>query len=208
MSERLLSDLPGYQPLNIEPLDEYIRTQRGGLGDEATVDLLAALWQGGLPANPDKLENTIEGNREWAMRQQKAALYVGELVGRLIAATDSGIIITPPVAETGLTNLFRDTYGVDLDPYTEQSTYQLAIKGVSRRGRTDVTTLDYMAVRERRNNIFWQLILDGLYGSVNMTCTEHDFGTMPLRGEGNIALIPGVREALAADVAFIEESAA
>jgi hypothetical protein len=211
MSERLLSDLPGYQPLGtVDPIEAYLAEKRGVLGDEAAQYLSnTALQGGGLRMGPDAIEHIAAEGRDEVMRRQGTAPYVAALARRLVSASNNVNVVSAPTEKTALTTLFSEEYGVDLAPYMQQSTNMLSIVGMCDRSKTPkapVVGLDYMAIRETHGNTFWQLTVDGVYGFVNMRCVRHDFNTMPLSGMGNIAAIPGVEQALSADVAFIEKN--
>lgn len=209
MNERQLSDLPGYKPLAaIEPIDQYLREKSIGYGDgNTTYAAFAAVAGGGIAIPPDEISQMALQGREQLRRQQGTAPYVATLVSRLAAISDKGSIPAAPTEQTALTTLFRDEYGVNLAPYMEQSTNMFGISGTVAGGNANVVGLNYMAIRAKHGNIFWQLTVDGDYGFVNMSCVSHDFDTMLLRGQGNITSIPGVEEALTADVAFIEKTA-
>lgn len=208
MSERLLSDLPGYQPLGtVDPTEAYLAEKRGVLGDEAAQYLSStALQGGGLRIGPDAIEQLAAQGRDEAIRRQGTAPYVASLARRLVSASNNLSVASAPTEKTALTALLHEEYGVDLAPYMEQSTNMLGITGNCDRSKAPVVGLNYMALRETHGNIFWQLTVDGVYGFVNMYCVRHDFNTMPISGMGNIAAIPGVEQALTADVAFIEEN--
>lgn len=182
MSERWLSDLPGYQPEGfVDSLDAYFMEKRGKVNDPLGYLSNTALEGGGLVIGPEQVEGIVTRGRERMIRRQGASPYVSELAGRLIVASRRDVISTRPTETTALTTLFRDEYGIDLTPYMEQSTNMLGITGMPDRGGASIMDLDYMAIRSTRGNTFWQL-----------------------RGQGNIANIPGVAEALTADTAFIE----
>lgn len=211
MTERRLSKLPGYQPVaSVDPLDQYLREKSAVLGDESAThasEIIAAVGRMVIP--PDKIESLAQQGRELHRRKYNVAPYVAGLVSRLITVAGRHTIYTAPTEQTALTTLFRDRYGVDLAPYMEEPTSTFAISGTTGEGNAHTARLNYMTTRTGRGgNIFWQLIMDGGYEYANMYCVSHDFDGMPLMGEGNISLIPGVEEALTADVAFLEETQA
>lgn len=207
--ERQLSDLPNYQPLGtVDPLDAYFAEKRGAWGDRAAQYISnTALQGGGLHLSPEAVEGIASRGRDEIIRKQGATPYVTALAHRLLAASDNRLISVIPTEKTALTSLFHEQYGVDLTPYMEQSTGMLGITGVGDRSKDPVIGLNYMAIHEGRGgNTFWRLTVNGVYGFVNMYCVRHDFPTMPITGNGNIAAIPGVEEALNADAAFIEQN--
>jgi hypothetical protein len=208
MSERRLSDLPGYQQLGtIDPIEAYLAEKRGTLGSGAAQYLSdVALQGGGLHLEPDAIEQIAARGRDEAIRRQGTAPYASALARRLVMGSVKRGIISAPTEKTALTTLFQQEYGVDIEPYMQESTNMLGITGICDKGGAPVVGLNYMALRETHGNIFWQLTIDGVYGFVNMYCVQHDFNTFPITGSGNIAAIPGVEQALTDDVAFIEKN--
>jgi hypothetical protein len=208
MIERQLSELPGYQPLaHRHRVDNYLAEKSAQYGSESAAYAAGvAAAGGGLSLSPAEVERLALKGREGLQRTQGVAPYVAALASRLTAVSSRDTVNTLPLEQTALTTLFRDRYGVDLVPYMEQSTGMLGITRVIHTSDANAVGLNYMAIRKSHGNVFWQLTVDGNYGFVNMHCPRHDFPTMPLRGMGNIAFVPGVEEALFADAVLIEQN--
>jgi hypothetical protein len=210
MSERWISDLPGYKREGAaHPLDSYLTSKRVDYGEGASTYLSnAALFGGNLPVSSHQIEQLAASARERTIREQGAALYVSGLADRLIAACNSDRAIpAEPAERTALTDLFRDEYNIDLTPYVGQPPSPLGITGAMSRDGGAVVGLNYMTLHEPQSKTFWQLRIDGDYGFVNMYCVGLSRHEAPLNGSGNITNVPGVQEALTADVTWIEQQA-
>ena len=154
-------------------------------------------------------------------QQQDFAPYVGDLAtrfrvnipqgGRVKApATTAASVIVENLARTNLTELFANQYNVGIDSLTQgKNILRLYGKTYDPPGPEDELTLLYQIYDEEeteeaakgRVKTFWQLVANGTSGSVIMRCLRDlPDEEPPLQGAGNIAFIPGVEEALVADV--------
>ncbi|HTE22221.1 MAG TPA: hypothetical protein VK674_04230 [Candidatus Limnocylindria bacterium] len=191
-----LRDLEGCRPPGgVDPLEAYL-SEKGG--DSQTVAAAAGLF-----FSPAEVESIATGRSEAVERQQGVASYAGELALQLQAAGVTGMPVRlRQLKHTHLTDLFTRRYGVPLDELTQNHPDALALSGsVYGEQSAEGFGLNY-ATSASGESTFWQIFGDN-HGFVNMHCVGPPG---PLRGEGNIAFIPGVEEALRRDVGLLIEA--
>jgi hypothetical protein len=191
MEQIALNQLPGYQkPFTVDGTDLHM-THFSNHYHTRFARMQHITWQ-------DRLEQAVLPER------QLVAPYVAKLilpVCQKIQQANYRFVGTRPRASTGLTELFK-AYGMDVHQATGHRRASIAIRcPVAKLMPQPYMLLSYYGERKRP---FWQILLHGSYGNVvNMYCTSQE---SPLRGAGNIALIPGVAVALARDLHSVSEA--
>jgi len=208
MTERNLADLPGCLPLGaVGSLERYLDEKSTTFGADSPIYAAGVAASAGMLIDPEEISRLAARERDRLIREHRGVPYVGALTSRLAAVQHEQGVKAGPVRETALTSLFRDEYGVDLAPYQANTTGMFGISGMIMRGDANAAVLNYSAIGERYDNVFWQLALEGDYGFVNMLCPYFGSDRIPLIGSGNITHMRGVQAALEADVALIERQA-
>lgn len=177
-----LKDFEGWQPLGeVNTLAEYFDTHRG-----QGYDVLRGI--------SDSMSEIISENNG-------IAPYIGELAIRLEQHPETGSLSVDSLEETNLTALFKDRYGVEMGDLRKP----LRIYGGLLREGSNNFFLSYqMKSKGLGVNTFWQLSGSGADNYLNMSCCGGSGGSYPdLTGNGNIAFVPGVEEAITADVEML-----
>ncbi|HSX07517.1 MAG TPA: hypothetical protein VLG11_01350 [Candidatus Saccharimonadales bacterium] len=187
MANVRLTEIPGYLPPGeIGSLDRYVseKIQKG------------ADWLG-------VLNEIVASERRDSIQESGFAPYVSTLTNQLAAtATDERKSrACTGLADTALTNLFADRYNVAINELTKNGLYTLRMHAATHPDNS--FSLDYQFTTPQTDEkcgrawSFWQLGGYATYGFINMSCVGE---IRPLEGKGNIAHVPGVEEALAADI--------
>lgn len=188
-----LEQLDGYRvSAEMAPGDDYLIAKPR---DAAIIESI----YGGMD-----MPSQIQSERRILHDLQGVADYVAPLTAKITKATiESPDIIAP---EAHLPQLFAERYAVNLGQAVADPNNNLVIRLLKRRpSEGPGATLGYAVASEPQNaNPFWVVDMNSAYGFANMYCDERETA---LRGEGNIAFMPGVREALMADVDLILNSA-
>ena len=196
MSAVRLETLSGYRPLaKVSDTADYTLKKRGPEGP--------AVPPTTIPIPPEMIFANALRNIDRLREQQGYAEYVAGLLSNMEDTAGNRLIFLEFQPQTHLTTLLAEQYGVAVD----QLTYQEANLRLAGQARPDeLLQIDYQIYREPPANTFWGLDLNGRYGFVNLTCYGGSLA-MPLEGSGNIAFVPGVQEALTADVAMLTAAA-
>lgn len=180
-----LKDFEGWQPLGeVNALAEYFDTHRG---------------QG-----YDVLRGISDSMSEIISERNGLAPYIGELALLLEQHSETGSkksLSAESLEETNLTALFKDRYGVEMDNLR----MPLRIYGGLVREGSHNFFLNYqMKSKGLGVNTFWQLSGSSADNYLNMSCCGDSGDSYPdLTGNGNIAFVPGVEEAITADIEML-----
>lgn len=187
-----LEQLEGYrQPAEMAGGDDYLVAKPR---DAAAIEAL----YGGLD-----MPGSIRSERAESQNLQGVADYIAPLTSKIKYATIEWPDIAAPQAH--LPRLFAERYAVDLGSAVADPNNSLVIRLLERRpSQGPGATLGYGVANEpRKADPFWVVDMNTVYGFANMYCDERETN---LRGEANIAFMPGVREALMADVDLLLNS--
>jgi hypothetical protein len=175
----------------VDPLYSY--AQERGIGAMGDVARLA-----GANIGDDGLRELIVNTRE---PQTEQSAYIGPLVLSACAVMEQAgtrYVTANDLANTALTDLFEG-YGADLRKLQDFGLFRLFAMADNR--YMDGVAIDYQVQGEGRGaGAFWQLHISPRFGFVNLRACGP---LTPLEGRANIAFVPGVAEALKADIATL-----
>jgi len=151
--------------------------------------------------NPGPLE-MLEITR--VRSERGAAPYVGDLMLRLrtlIPREESSGLEFKTLyvgTRTSLSEMFAERYDIDMSPYYEGSDgFVLNASGKSK--PNNIYAINYITRDSSSSKLLWHLTLDADYGTIDMLCTGKLSG-LPLAGAADVAFVPGIEEALRADI--------
>jgi hypothetical protein len=199
-----LHSIEGYRPLaDIGELDRLL------LGKSPPLAIAA---RNEVAHTKKEFESRLRNERQALRQQQGFVPFIGDLAVGLRKLKPPSVI-AEGLGQTALTDVFRDKYSVDIDSMIQkEGTLRLYARTSPLPGLEKNFTLQYQIYDKERQEegvkTFWLVNANGLYGFANMHCLTTPFsGQVPLEGAGNITFVPGVEEALVADVVALGDIA-